>query len=128
MKKPKSTPQEYSTVCPYLMVEDVNAQIDFLEKVFNAKVKERIKREDGEIFHGEMVVGNVVIMLGKSRPDWPKINSMNYVFVENADQTYRLATKSGAKPIISPENREYGLREGGFTDPQGNQWWVAEKL
>jgi PhnB protein len=48
-----------------------------------------------------------------------------YVFVENVDQVFQSALSNGAKTVMEPGDRFYGFREGGFTDPHGNQWWVA---
>ncbi len=126
--KPNATPPEYSTLCPYLMVDDLDGEIQFLERVFKAQVKEKIHDDQGEFMHGEVIIGEVVVMLGKGRDEWPSRQSMNYVFVEDADTTFKRAIKEGALPLMEPGNREYGLREGGFEDPQKNQWWVAHPL
>ena len=34
--KPSYTPEEHSTICPYLIVDDLKAQVDFLKSVFSA--------------------------------------------------------------------------------------------
>ena len=45
---------------------------------------------------------------------------MNYVFVDNVDETYQAALNAGASMLMKPGDRDYGLREAGFTDLQGN--------
>jgi PhnB protein len=127
MKKQKShAPGDYSSVCPYLMVESVEKQLEFLTVVFNAETNELLKLPDGTVQHGEVRVGDTVIMMGKARPEWPATCSTNYVFVDNTDDVYKRALLHGASSLMEPANRYYGYREGGLKDPQGNSWWIAQ--
>lgn len=121
-------PEGYSTVSPYLMVESVEKEIDFLQNVFNAEITEEIKQSDESIMHGEVRIGNVVIMLGKAMKDNPPIKSMIYVFVESVDETYKRALELNATSIREPENQFYGFREAGIKDEQGNVWWIAQQI
>ena len=128
-KNPQNlAPEGYSTVSPYLMVESVEKEFDFLEKVFNAEVIEEIRHSDESIMHGEVRIGNVIIMIGKARKEQPAIQSMNYVFTENVDETYNTALTNQAVSLKEPADQFYGYREAGFEDPQGNQWWIAQQI
>jgi uncharacterized glyoxalase superfamily protein PhnB len=122
------TPAGYSTVSPYLMVESVEKEIEFLENVFDAEILEEIKHKDGQIMHGEVRIGNVVIMMGKSGKEYPAIQSMNYVHTNNVDEMYQTALKNKAVSLMIPTDQLYGFREAGFKDPQGNQWWIAQQI
>lgn len=126
--KSKLTPDGYSTVSPYLMVNSVEQEIDFLEKVFDAEILEEIKLKDGKVMHGEVRIGSVVIMLGVAYEGFSAIQSMNYVHTDNVDAMYNLALKNYAVSLMEPSNQLYGFREAGFKDPQGNQWWIAEQI
>ena len=117
-------PSGYSMVCPFLMVPDIEKEIEFLTIVFGCSIKEKLKGPDGNIHHAEIRIGECVIMIGRSRPDFPD-KSMNYVFVSDADEVYRTALQHGASGLMEPADRFYGLREGGFADKEGNQWWIA---
>jgi len=129
MKKQKSyAPEQYSSVCPYLVVESVEQQLNFLKVVFNAEISEQLKSSDGSVQHGEACVGDTVIMMGKARPEWPISYGANYVFVDNVDDVYQLALRHGASSLIEPADRYYGYREGGIKDLQGNTWWIAQVL
>jgi PhnB protein len=121
-------PTGYSVVCPYLMVESVERQIEFLSHVFDANVTEQLKRADGFIQHAEVSIGDVILMMGKAREEWPATQNANYIFVEKADEVFNKALKHGAKSLLDPDDRFYGYREGGFKDPQGNTWWIAQVL
>ncbi len=125
-KTPNLAPQGYSTVSPYLIIKSVEKQIEFLQHVFGAEVIEEIKQPDETIMHGEVRIGNVVIMMGKARESNPALESMIYVFVEDVDETYKTALVQKATSMREPENQFYGYREAGFKDEHGNQWWVAQ--
>ena len=122
------TPEGYSTVCPYLMVDSIERQIQFLMHVFQAEVIEELINPEGTIMHGEVQIGNTVIMMGKSRSGHPSLEGMNYIFAEDVDQTYKLALAQGAESLMEPGDQFYGMREAGFRDPLGNQWWVARQI
>lgn len=121
-------PEGYPTVVPYLMVNSVEKEMEFLKYVFHAEPLEELKQEDGSIMHSEVRIGSAIIMMGKAKDNFPTRESMNYVYVENADEVYVRALKFGATSIMEPGDRFYGNREGGFTDPSGNQWWIAQTL
>ncbi|MDH3709844.1 MAG: VOC family protein [Cyclobacteriaceae bacterium] len=128
LNKRKSTPGEYSTVCPYLMVRDIKEEVTFLHKVFQAPVKEEEFDEQGALMQAEVVVGEVLIMMGLVGPEWPGHPGMNYVFVDDVDQVYRLALELGANSLMEPGDRHYHLREAGFSDKNDHQWWIAQPV
>ena len=51
---------------------------------------------------------------------------MFYLYVASADATYEQALKAGALSIHPPAKQHYGEYVAAFTDPAGNQWYVAE--
>ena len=118
----------YNTVCPYLLIKDIDAQIDFLVKVFRASIKELLKMPDGRIQHAEVKIGDTVIMLGKLSSEVASRPSANYVFVEDADTTFQSALLNGATEINKPDDKFYGIREAGVNDPEGNTWWIAQHI
>ena len=121
-------PELRSVVCPYLIVESVESEINFLKDVFDAEVIESVKQPDGFINHGEVRIGDSSVMMGKSNSRFPKTESMIYVYVGNADTAYKKALEAGAQSVMPPEDRFYGNREGGVKDQQGNIWWIAQFL
>lgn len=121
-------PEGWSTVSPYLMVNDVEKEMDFLINVFDAKFREPLTTPDGSILHVAGMISEVGIMIGRHRAGFPPVTSMNYVFAENVDETYERALSYGAKSIMKPVDQFYGFRESGVVDPQGNQWWIAKRI
>ena len=61
-------PEGFSSITPYLMVDNVEKQVDFLEKVFSVKFREPIKSPDGTIIHIVGMLREVAIIIGKTRP------------------------------------------------------------
>jgi uncharacterized glyoxalase superfamily protein PhnB len=108
------------------MVEDVESQLAFLERVFDGRVIEKLKDPDGSLMHGEIILDDTVIMVGKARDDYPARESMNYVFVNDVDLVYSQGLKEGGRSLREPADQYYGMREAGIADPAGNQWWIGK--
>ncbi len=122
------TPKNYSTVCPYLMVDSIEKQIEFLQTVFPATIKEALKNAEGIIMHGEVKIGDTVIMMGRGSADFPSQSSMNYVYVDDAHRIFNKALEHGAGSVFAPADRFYGLIEAGFKDMHNNTWFIAQHL
>lgn len=114
-------------VSPYLIVDDVDAQMRFLQDVFDATIIEAPKM-DGKIFHAELRVGDSVIMIGQAGKDFPARHGNTYVYVPDVQKIYDKAMKHGAKKVMEPQETPWGNIDSGFDDPQGNRWWVAKLL
>lgn len=125
----QTTPKGFTTVCPYLIVKDVEAQTEFLQIVFDADLKDELRNPNGIIVHATLTIGNTTIMVTETTEELP-INSTasNYVFVENVDSIYEIAVAEGALSIAKPEDTTYGNRESRFRDPEGNIWWIAQNI
>jgi len=121
-------PQDYGTISPFIMVDDIDRQIDFLQAVFNAEVKGNLKNAEGLSVHAEVIIGNSIIMLGRGSSSLPSQPSMNYVFVADATSVYKKALELGAVSIYEPDDKFYGIREAGFKDFHNNTWFIAQYL
>jgi len=121
-------PQDYGTISPFIMVDDIDRQIDLLQAVFNAEVKGNLKNAEGLSVHAEVTIGNSVIMLGRGSSSLPSQPSMNYVFVADATSVYKKALELGAVSIYEPDDKFYGIREAGFKDFHNNTWFIAQYL
>jgi PhnB protein len=121
-------PFSYSTVCPYLIVESVEKQIAFLHEVFGAEIKESLKNGEGIIMHGEVKIGDTVIMIGRGSAGFSLHPAMNYVYVQDVNLTYNKAIETGAASVYEPADRFYGVREAGFKDMHNNTWYVAQHV
>lgn len=124
----KPIPDEYPRVIPYLIVKDVEKQMNFLIEVFGAVQGEKMTLPDGSVNHGEVRIGDSVIMMGKTNKDNPTNSTMLYVYVDNTDEAYYKAIKAGAKSLMEPADQFYGDRSAGVEDPFGNSWWMASHV
>ena len=124
----KPIPDGYHSVIPYLIVHGAAGLIDFLRHAFDATEKERHTWPDGSIMHAEVKIGDSVIMLGEARGEWKPMPASIYLYVNDADATFRKAIKAGAVSVMEPADQFYGDRHGGVKDPCGNLWWVATHI
>jgi len=124
----KPIPDGYHSVIPYLVVQGAAALIDFLRQAFDATEKERHTWPDGSIMHAEVKIGDSVIMLGEARGEWKPMPASIYLYVNDADATFRKAIKAGAVSVMEPADQFYGDRHGGVKDPCGNFWWVSTHI
>lgn len=109
----KPIPENYPRVSPYLIVKDVTGTMDFLKYVFDAEEREKMTLRDGTINHGEVSIGNSVIMMGKAAEHHQPQNAMLYIYVEDTDAAYKRAIEKGALSVMEPADQFYGDRNGG---------------
>ncbi len=123
----KPIPDGYHTVTPYLVVEGVAELIDFLKQAFDAVETERIPGPDGKVGHGEVRIGDSVVMLGEASGEWKPMPGMIYLYVNDTDATYKRALDAGATSVMEPADQFYGDRNAGVKDASGNMWWIATR-
>lgn len=124
----KPVPEGYHTVTPYLVVSGAAKLIDFLKQAFDAKEIHRMARPDGTVMHGEVKIGDSLVMMGEPMDESRPMPAMLYVYVEDADTAYRRALEAGATSVEEPADRFWGDRSAGVKDPLGNHWWVATHI
>ena len=104
------------TVTPRIFTGDVEGLADFVKFVFGAT---------GEVRPGhpaEITIGDSTIMISDGRDPLP---GCLYVYVEDADRTYRRAIAAGAVSAEAPADMPWGDRRGIVTDAWGNSWQIA---
>lgn len=107
------------------MSTDAAGTIEFLKKTFDATEKEIIRTEDGKVGHGEIRIGDSIIMISDASDQHPFFPSMLYVYVPNVDDTYARGIAAGGQSLREPTDEFYGDRSAGMKDVAGNQWWMA---
>jgi PhnB protein len=126
---PHYKPAEYSTVSPYLVVNDASATIDFLKKVFGAIELRKFPNEAGRLMHAEVRIDDTVVMLADpAPPDWPPVPAYVHIYVPDVDTTYRKALAAGATSVQEPVKKEDEDKRGGVKDPGGTTWWIATRV
>jgi PhnB protein len=121
----KPVPEGHHTVTAYLLVDDANAQLEFLQRAFGGRVTELHKDPSGRVMHAEVLIGDSHVMLGQAGAEWKAMPAMVHLYVPDCDATYRAAIGAGASSVREPKTEFYGDRSGGVRDSNGNQWWIA---
>ncbi len=93
--------------------------------MFSAEEDEVYKGPDGRVIHAELRIGDSVLMISDSNPQFPALPAMVNVYTEDVDAAYKRALKAGATSLREPSNQFYGDRTAGIKDVYGNQWWIA---
>ena len=128
--KASAIPIGYHTVTPWIIVKGAAQLISFLEEAFGAKETEgtRFYNSDGTIGHVELRIGDSVVMLFDSKPDWPATPTFLRLFVADGDAVYQRALKAGAVAITALAHHFFGDTIGRVRDPAGNIWWIQTHL
>jgi uncharacterized glyoxalase superfamily protein PhnB len=108
-------------VTPRLVVDDVDGLVAFLRAVFEAT---------GEVVDGrpaELRIGDSIVMISPStaREAFP---AFLYVYVDDADATYRRALAAGAESLEAPLDTPYGDRRAMVRDRWGDVFQIAHRL
>jgi hypothetical protein len=114
----------YSTVSPYLIVENLEQQLEFIKMVFGPEITEPVRiNPDGR---ADLKIGNTSLVVRKTNEAWPGRTSTLYVYVKNINETYVKAMGANAVALFGPVERYNGDLECGFEDNSGNLWICAK--
>jgi len=135
MKKHAYIPDGYNAVMPALAIKDAASAIKWYQKVFDATEKMVLKNPDNTIAHGEIMIGDTVVMVSEENPQYNKSpktlngNSVNLcIYVQNVDTVVQKAIDNGSKLLIPVEDQFYGDRSGRIEDPFGYIWVVSTHI
>lgn len=126
-----------ATIIPCLRYADAPAAIAFLCDAFGFQ-KRAVHTDDADpriVHHAQLVLGDAMIMLSTAQDSpWTKASGMKtvaqaggntqapYVIVQDVDGHCARARAAGAEIIMEPEDQDYGGRNYGARDPEGNVW------
>ena len=120
-------PAGYNRVMPYLILEDAAGFQTFMQNVFGATEKMKVLRDDKTVMHGEIAVGDIVIMFAQCTAEFEPTPGAFFIYVNDADESFAKALENGATKVQDIADQNYG-RSGGVKDSNGNTWWItAEK-
>ncbi len=121
----KPIPAGYHSVTPFLVVQGAAKVIDFVRQAFDAELVERIDGPGGAVMHAEVTIGDSRVMISDASAEFGPTPGTLYVYVPDADATYRKALQAGAQSLREPSDQFYGDRNAGVRDGAGNMWWIA---
>ncbi|MGB6487358.1 MAG: VOC family protein [Steroidobacteraceae bacterium] len=115
----KFQPDGWHTVTPRIFVQDPERLIAFIRYVFHA----------GGEFHphrpAEIRIGDSVVMVSDGGGLREPTPAFLYVYVEDADSTFRRAIAAQAVSVEEPADMPYGDRRATVKDEWGNTWQIA---
>jgi len=123
-----AAPAGYTTVAPWVVTDDTGAFLDFVSRAFGGEELGRVPTEDGLIGHGEIRVGDTVVLAFDRHADWPAMPSLLRVFVADADRAFSQAVAAGGQVVTPVADDAFGQRGGRIKDPFGNIWWVVGRV
>lgn len=120
-------PSTHQTVMPYLILNEAKKFLLFTQKVFGAQVTHESMRDENTLGHCEIQIGGCTIMFSDTANEWSENLGHLFIYVANADETFKKAIEEGASVIMEMADQPYG-RSGGIKDPCGNTWWITSAV
>ncbi|ATL48018.1 glyoxalase [Chitinophaga caeni] len=118
-------PSTHQSLMAYLIVPDAKQFFNFCQKVFGAEKTYELLREGTDtIQHAELQINGITIMFANAIEQWPPETGSFFIYVDDADKTYKVALENGASSILDLSTKDYG-RTCGVKDPSGNTWWIT---
>jgi len=129
-------PDGYHSVTPSLNLNDAAAAVEFYKAAFNAIERFRMPAEGDFIMHGEIQIGDSVVMFCDETPDWGALSpnsvggcplSLN-LYVPDCDALTAQAETAGAELLKPPTTYPWGERSSMVRDPFGYRWAICQQL
>jgi PhnB protein len=129
----KPIPEGYSTVTPYLAVDNAAEAIEYYEKALGAKERGRMEAPGGQIGHAELEIGDSLVMLSDALPQFSTrppselggTSVSIFLYVEDVDAVVKQAVDAGATVTMEVADQFWGDRFGVVQDPYGHLWSIA---
>ena len=126
-------PEGYRTITPYLVIKGAGEAIDFYVKAFGAVEVVRMPGPGGSVMHGEVRIGDSMLMLSDEFPDWGQLGPVSrggatgsvMLYVEDCDAAFLRAVDAGCTPKMPPTDEFWGDRFAKVADPFGHEWAIA---
>lgn len=136
MAKAEAIPKGYTTITPYLVVNDVPTAIEFYKRALGAEQLFRMDMPDGKVMHAEIKIGNSILMMTSEMADMKSQSPQTLkgtpvsfmMYVEDVDSVAKKAIAAGMETLRPVENQFYGDRTGTFKDPFGHIWSIGTHI
>ena len=127
-------PAGYHAVTPSFTFKDSRKAIEFYKKAFGAKVLGIFQNPSGRgIMHATIQIGDSIVMMGDENPgqNCKSAETLGgspislFVYVPNADATFKQAVAAGGMAAMPVADMFWGDRAGSIKDPFGYSWMIA---
>lgn len=119
------------TLYASMVYRDVDAAVEWIEKVFGGRRRELHRNEDGQVVHAELDMGDSILMLSTAGIGREPFKSLPagarhlYLAVDDSEKLFERAKAAGAEVEIPLSTTDYGSRDFTLRDPEGNLWAVG---
>jgi PhnB protein len=117
-ERSRFTPSGWHSVTPRIVVHEAPQLVAFVKHVFGATGDYRADMPT------ILTIGDSIVMISDAGARAPQ-PAFLYVYVNDADETYRRAVEAGALALETPSDLPYGDRRGMIEDSWGNTWQIA---
>jgi len=121
-------PKGVQNVNIYLHPLRAEPVIAFMTRAFGATDVQKYASPDGVVHHAQLKIGDAAIEMGEANGPYQPMPTRFYLYVPDAEATYRRALDAGATSISEPADQPFGDRMGGVKDAFGNEWFIATRL
>jgi PhnB protein len=129
-------PPGYPRVSPYLVVQDAKRALAWYAEALGAEETMRLPGPGDTVMHGEVRLGDSVVMLGEQSADYGAYAPAHFggtavslvCYVEDVDAAFSRAVAAGATAERAPADQPYGDRMGTLRDPFGHRWHLATHI
>lgn len=130
-------PAGYTSLTPFLCVDNASAAIDFYARVFGATLIEKMDGPGGTIAHAEMDFGTGRLQLGDpaeayqiaaADPGAVAVTHSIALYCHDVDAVVATAESAGATIREAPQNFATGDRFASIRDPFGIRWTVMTRV
>ena len=128
---PRTLDSTTVTMFPFLRYQDAHVAIAWLGQAFGLEARAVYPGPDNTIAHAELGFGGSVLMLGSAKEDGLGLKTSHelgavsqgiYMYVPDIDAHYARAKAAGAEIVYELRDTDYGSREYGARDLEGNLW------
>ncbi|NJK92201.1 MAG: VOC family protein [Blastochloris sp.] len=131
-------PEGLHTLTPSLNLSNAREALRFYGQAFGAVERFCMNALDGsgKILHGEMQIGDSVIMFCDEAPDWGALSPLSVggcplslnLYLEDCDVTHAQALAAGAQELRPPTTYPWGERSSMIRDPYGYRWAICTQV
>lgn len=117
-----------------LVYDDLAAAHEYLIRVFGLTAGSVHHDGDGRVVHAEVRAGDQVIWLHPAAEDYRSPRSlgaatgMTVIVVDDVDAHHARSIAAGAEIVEAPVDQDYGVREYGARDLEGQLWYFHAPL
>jgi PhnB protein len=127
-------PPGYTRVAPYLLYEDADRAIEFLQAAFGFELRRTETGAAGRK-HAELLLGDDgLVMVGQAGPGFKSPRALDasppslvHIYADRIDERYERVKAAGAE-VSELETSPVGDYRFTATDPEGQVWVIAQRV